>query len=180
MPSLGLILTSVAESVLRVDLNDVRLERKGRDVLVVDQVDLFNRIGIQLVKRPKTLSQKVDALGVTHLVELDAALDDLVSDGAGIGEGGNILANLVEREGKVVGKGTTKLSLGLLAKNDDSRALGALCRASGLTKLLELGLGALGDRGVDTTAKTLVGGDNDEELTATLGGDGLGVLEDLC
>ncbi|KAI3482311.1 hypothetical protein L1887_55072 [Cichorium endivia] len=55
-----------------------------------------------------------------------------------------------------------------------------LAVAGGGTELLELGLGALCDGGVDTAAQTLVGGDDDEELAATLGSDGLGVLEDLC
>lgn len=117
---------------------------------------------------------------LTHLVKLDAALDDGVSNGAGISEGGDVLADLVEAEGQVLAERTAKLSLALLAQNNKLGALGAVGSASGRAKLQELSLGTLGDRRVDTTAKTLVRGDNDEELAPALRGNGLGVLEDLC
>ncbi len=146
-------LGSVAESVFREDLHNIGLEGKSRNVLVVDEVDL---------------------------VELDAGLDDLVSNGGGIGEGGDILADLVEGEGKVLGKSTAELGLGLLTENNNGGALRGVGITSGSADLLELGLGALGDGRVDTTAKTLVGRDNDEELTTALGSNSLGVGEDLC
>lgn len=145
-------LRSVAESVFGEDLENIRLEGKSGNVLVVDEVDL---------------------------VELDARLDDLVSNGSSVGESGDVLADLVERESKVLGEDTTKLGLGLLTKNDNSGALGRVGGTGSLTELLEFSLGALGDGRVDTTAKTLVGGDNDEELTTALGSNGLGVGEDL-
>lgn len=146
-------LRGVSQSIFREDLDDVRLERESRDVLVVDQVDL---------------------------VKLDARLDDLVSNGGGIGKSGDVLANLVEGESKVLGKSTTELSLGLFTENDDSGTVGRVGVTGRGADLLEFGLGALGDGRVDTTAKTLVGGDDDEELLATFGSNGLGVGEDLC
>lgn len=146
-------LGSVAESILREDLHNIRLERKSRNVLVVDKVDL---------------------------VELDARLDDLVGNGGGIGEGGDVLANLVEGKGEVVGESTTELGLGLLTEDNNGGALGGRGISSGFADLLELGLGALGDGRVDTTAETLVGRDDDEELTTALGGNSLRVGEDLC
>lgn len=146
-------LGGVAERVFGEDLDDVGLEGEGRDVLVVDEVDL---------------------------VELDAGLDDLVCDGGCVGEGGDVLADLVEGERDVLGERAAELGLGLFAEDDDGGALGGVGVAGGGTDLVELGLGALCDGGVDTAAETLVGGDDDEELAATLGSDGLGVLEDLC
>ena len=146
-------LGGVAEGVFGEDLDDVGLERERRDVLVVDEVDL---------------------------VELDARLDDLVGDGGGVGKGGDVLANLVEGEGNVLGERTAELRLGLFTENDDGGALGRGGVTGSGADLLELGLGALGDGRVDTTAETLVGGDDDEELATALGSDSLGVGEDLC
>lgn len=146
-------LRSVAKSTFREDLDDVRLEGKSRDVLVVDEVDL---------------------------VELDAGLDDLVGNGSGIGESGDILANLVEGEGKVLGKSTGELGLGLLTENNDGGTLGRVSITGRSADFLELGLGTLGDGRVDTTAETLVGGDNNEELATTFGSNSLGVGEDFC
>ena len=96
---------------------------------------------------------------------------DLVGDGLGSGEGGDVLANTGKGELDALGVGTGELGLALLA--DDDEVGGAL--------LSEESTDATAHTGVSTTAESLVGGANDDEglLLLGLGGLGLGSFEDL-
>lgn len=146
-------LRSIPQSVLRKHLHDLRLERERGDVLVVDQVDL---------------------------VKLDTRLDNLVCDSGGIGKGRDVFADLVEGKSEVLREGSAKLSFGFFTKDNNGRAFRGVSVTSGGAKLEEFSLGSLGDGRVDTSAQTLVGRNDNEELTTTLGSDGFGVGKDLC
>jgi len=94
---------------------------------------------------------------------------DLVGDGGGIGEGGDVLSGASEAEDEVLAVGTGELGLALLA-NDGEVGVGSI----------EQDLADLPRHTrVDTTAETLVGGaDNDQCLVAVVDGLGLGALKD--
>lgn len=103
-----------------------------------------------------------------HLVELNARLEDLISDLGSGGKGRNVLADGGEGERHLVGLGPRDLSLGSLSENDDR----------GVRVGLDGSLGGLGNGRVDTTAKTRVRGDgNNEGLASGIGS--LGVGEEL-
>lgn len=116
--------------------------------------------------------------GVDELVVQDLDIrvlsgqqDDLVGDGLGIGKGGNVLANTGEVELDTLGVGSRQLGLALLANDDQvERRLLSRQAADGTAQTR-----------VNTTAETLVGrADNNERLLLlSLGGSGLGGLEDL-
>lgn len=114
------------------------------------------------------------ALGVHELVvdDLNAGIvgrqeGDLVGNSLGIGESGDVLADVGEAHHDGAGAGTRQLSLGLVAENHDVGIGGALeSPASGLA-----------ETGVDTTAETLVGAGNDEQSLLILEGLGFGLLE---
>lgn len=118
-------------------------------------------------------------LGVDELVvqDLDARvvaleLSDLVGNGLGIGEGGNVLSDTGKAEGHVLGVASAQLGLALLTQNNKLEALGVGTKLSAhVTRKTR----------VDTTTETLVGrADNQESLTlGVLGGLGLGLLENL-
>lgn len=93
---------------------------------------------------------------------------DLVGNGLGIGEGGDILADVGEAENHSIGVGSGQLGLGLLAENDDVR----------VGVLLENTASSLAQTGVDTTAKTLVGAGDDQQSLLVVERLGLGLLED--
>lgn len=106
------------------------------------------------------------ALGVDELVvdDLDARVvagqqDDLVGDGLGLGEGGDVLADAGEAEDDVLGVGALQLGLGLLAEDDE----------------VEVGVleGPAADETaetrVDTAAEALVGAADDDQLLLALG-----------
>lgn len=117
-------------------------------------------------------------LGVQELVveNLDARvvagkLSDLVGNGGGIGEGRNVLSDVGEAEGHVLGVGSAELGLALLTENDELEAVGVGAKLSAdVTRKTR----------VDTTTETLVGrADNQESLALSLDGLGLGLFEDL-
>jgi hypothetical protein len=105
----------------------------------------------------------------SYLVELNTSLQDLISDLGSSGKGRDVLSDGGERELHLLGLGPRDLSLGSVTKNDEVGV------GVGLDSLL----GGLGDGRVDTTAETGVGGDSDDEGLSSLGGGGLGVLEEL-
>lgn len=117
-------------------------------------------------------------LGVQELVvqDLDARvvsgeLGDLVGDGRRVGEGGDILSDVGEAEGHVLGVASAELGLALLTQDDELEALGVGA---------ELSADETRKTRVDTTTETLVGRADDQEGLA-LGLDrlGVGLLEDL-
>jgi hypothetical protein len=113
-------------------------------------------------------------------VKFDTTLDDKVCNTSSISKGRDVPSNLVEGDAIVGTIFADELTLGLVTNNGDGRVLADFCvggkkrfgvASEGFTS-------SLGEGGVDTTTKTLVGGDNDEEF----GGCGLvggGVHEDL-
>lgn len=105
----------------------------------------------------------------TYGVVLDTALRDQIRNLSSVGKSGNVLSDLVESQDGVFAVGPHELSLALVT-NDDNRAVGVALLGEGAAR-------GFRDGRVDTTAETLVGGDNDEELLAALGS--LGVAEDL-
>lgn len=131
--------------LLVVGLDDSRLVAGGVNELVVDDLDV----------------------GVLRL-----ELQDLVGDGLGIGEGGDVLANAGEGQDDIAGVGTAQLGAGLLADQDE---------VGGLVFGVEGAAHEAGQTGVDATAETLVGAADDVEGLLALGleGLGLGILEDL-
>lgn len=98
--------------------------------------------------------------------------DDLVGNGLGIGKGGDVLADTSKGELDGVGVGSEKLSLALLADDDEVERLRGFVGVE---------TNASAETAVDTTAKALVGGANDDErlLLLDFGDGGLGGLEDL-
>lgn len=120
------------------------------------------------------------ALGVDELVVEDLNLgvvagqaNNLVGDGLGVGEGGNILANTREGKLDVLGLGTLQLGLALLAEDDELVSVGLLGEET---------TDVTGQTGVNTTAETLVGRADDEQnlLVLALEGLGLSLGEDLA
>ena len=137
----------VGNSLLGVGLDDGGLVAGGVDELVVDNLD----VGV---------------------VGLEA--EDLVGDGLGVGEGGDVFADAGEGQDDVAGVGAAQLGAGLLA--DQNEVGGGLARGEG---------GAAheaGQAGVNTAAEALVGAADDVEGLLALGLEGLrlGVLEDLA
>lgn len=92
---------------------------------------------------------------------------DLVGNGLGIGEGGDVLADVGEAQNDVLGVGTGERSLGLLTENSN---VGVGVRGQNTA-------GGLAQTGVDTTAKTLVGAGNNQKNLLVLQRLGLGLLE---
>lgn len=135
--------TRVGNSVLGKCLNEGRLVAGGVDELVVQDLD-------------------VGVVAGEH--------DDLVGDGLGIGEGGNVLSDTREAQLEVLGVGTGQLRTALLADDDEvERRLGGVETADETAHTR-----------VNTTAETFVGrADDDQSLGLTLGDGGLGGLEDL-
>lgn len=144
---------SFSQRCFREDLHDCRLVRDSRDIGVVDDVDF---------------------------VEGDSRRHNLVGDGRCICEGGDVLANLVEGVSEVLWQGSGELSLGLVSDSEDGWSGVRVGRGSGTSNLLHLSAGTLDDRRVNTTAKTLVRGDDDVENLSALWRLCLGVLEDFC
>ena len=95
---------------------------------------------------------------------------DLVGDGGGVGEGGDVLSGTSEAEDEVLAVGTRQLGLALLSDDGDVGLGGVQEDAADLPR----------HTGVDTTAKTLVrGADHEQCLVAVVEGLGLGAFEDL-
>lgn len=105
----------------------------------------------------------------TDLVPFTTVLDDLIGNGGGLCESGNVLADLVERDLEVFTVLPGELSLGLVTEDGDGSRL-----------LLDGSANGLGDGRVDTTAKTTVGRNTDVENLGLLGSLGLGLSEELC
>ena len=118
----------------------------------------------------------VDELVVDNLdvgvVGLEA--EDLVGDGLGVGEGGDVLTDAGEGQDDVLGVGAAQLGAGLLADQDQV--------GRGLVGGEDGAAHEAGQAGVDTTAEALVGAADDVEGLLALGLEGLrlGVLEDLA
>lgn len=93
----------------------------------------------------------VDNLDIGVLVGEE---NDLVGDVHGLGESGNVLAGTGEAEDDVLGVGTTELGPDLLADEDELN-VGVLGGAAA---------DIAGQTGVNTTAETLVGAADDQEL----------------
>lgn len=96
-------------------------------------------------------------------VVLNPGGQDKVGNTRSVGERGYVAADLVERKYEVLAQRTGELRLRLVANNHDGRI--------GVNGRLLVGKGAAGelaDGGVNTAAKTLVGGYDEEELA--LGG----------
>merc|ERR1712000_138124 len=143
--SLNLVqLTGLGDSLLRKCLKEGSLVALGVDELVVEDLD----VGV-----------------------LGGEKRDLVGDGLGVGEGGNVTADAREGELDILGVGPRQLGTALLADDDQVR------RALLGKKTAD----TAGQTRVNTTAKTTVGrADNDEGLLLLGFGDlGLGSLEDL-
>lgn len=133
------ILTGGLENGLRVGGKDVGLVGNDRLELVVDDLDS---------------------------IELNALRLDDIDDRAGFGEGGDVLADLVEAEDNVLAQDTAELSLGLVTQDDEL----------GFRLLLNGTASELGNAAVDTTAKTTVRGGSNEQGLGILGSSGLSTL----
>jgi hypothetical protein len=134
----------LSNSILGKCLNDDGLVGGGVDEAVVQDLD----VGV-------LLGQK----------------NDLVGDGGGISEGGNVLSDTSEGELDIPGVGSGELSLGLLANDDEVEVLALSLESADVSSQTR----------VNTTAETLVGRAYDEKLLGLLGleGHGLGRLVDL-
>ena len=135
------VLTGLGDGLLGESLNGSGLVALSVDELVVD--DLHARV-----------------VGREH--------GNLIGDSLGVGEGGNVLANIGEAHDDALGSSTGQLSLGLFTKNDNI----------GLRVLSEQAAGGLGQARVNTTAKTLVRAGHNVKSLLVLQGLGLGLLED--
>lgn len=100
------------------------------------------------------------ALGVDEFVvdDLDLGVlvgqqDDLISDGLGVRERGDVLSNTGEAELNVLGLGALQLGLALLAEDDQLVAIGLLG---------DQAADVAGHARVNTTAQALVGGADDQ------------------
>lgn len=118
--------------------------------------------------RTKPTKPNLRITASTHLVKVTTVLHDLVGDGAGLGESGDVLADTVEREVQSLGHGSGKLSLGLVT--DNSKRSGLL--GDGLLHVSR-------DLRVNTTAETTVGRHGEVEDLSLLGLliGGLGLLK---
>lgn len=107
------------------------------------------------------------------LVVRNARGEDEVGDTGRVRERRDVTANLVEGHDEVLGEQTRELRLRLVTNDHD----GGVLRDAAL--LGERTAGSLRHGGVDTTAKTLVGRDDEEQgaLASILSGR---VLEELC
>lgn len=133
--------TGLGDGLLGVGLNSGGLVALSVDEAVVDDADAAVVLGKQR---------------------------DLVGNGLGIGEGGDVLADVGEAEEDLLGSETGQLSLGLVTEdNDVGVGVGVQHTAS-----------SLGQTRVNTTAETLVGTGHDEESLLVLQSLGLGLLED--
>lgn len=95
---------------------------------------------------------------------------DLVGNGGGVGEGGDVLSGTSKAEDEVLAVGTRQLSLALLTDDGEVGVGGIQEDLADLPRHTR----------VDTTAETLVRGADDEQcLVAVVEGQGLGALEDL-
>ena len=95
---------------------------------------------------------------------------DLVGNGGGVGEGGDVLSGTSEAEDEVLAVGTRQLGLALLTDDGEVGVGGVQEDLADLPRHTR----------VDTTAETLVRGADDEQcLVAVVEGQGLGALEDL-
>lgn len=105
-------------------------------------------------------------------VKLDTGAQDGVGSSRGLSKGGDGLSNLVERELDVATVGTGHLVLGLVTQDNDA--------GRGRTGWLssDQSAGGLGNRGVDTTAKTTVGRGDNVNIALVLERSSLGVLVD--
>lgn len=92
---------------------------------------------------------------------------NLVGDSLGIGEGGDILADVGEAQDDLLGRSTRQLSLGLLTQNGDV----------GVGVLGQNAASGLAQTGVNTTTKTLVGAGNNQKSLLALERLGLGLLK---
>ncbi len=136
----------VGDGLLRKGLDDGGLVAGGVDELVVDDLDV----------------------GVVAL-----ELQDLVGDGLGVGEGGDVLAGAVEGEDDVAGVGPAQLGARLLADEDE---------VGGLVAGPDLAAHVARQAGVDAAAEALVGAADDVERLLALGVERLrlGALEHLA
>lgn len=111
----------------------------------------------------------------TNVVKVDLVLLNELSDGTGISEAGNSLAELIERENEGLGSGSGELGLGLVTKDDQGLLLGRSVDGSLASELL-------GDGRVDAATETTVGGADDPEgllvagLATVFRGNGLSSL----
>ena len=115
------------------------------------------------------------ALSIDELVEDDTDAGvvggqegDLIGNGLGIGESGDILADITEGHEDLLGSETRELGLGLVSKNDEV----------GIRVIGEHAASSLAQTGVNTTAETLVGASHNEQSLLVLQRLGLGLLED--
>ena len=92
-------------------------------------------------------------------IVLDTTLDDQVCNASSVRKGRNVASNLVESESEVLAERTGELRLGLVANNHDGRV-----GIDGVLSVRDRTAGGFRDRGVNTTAETLVGGHDDEEF----------------
>lgn len=137
-------LTRLSDGILGKCLNDGGLVGRGVDEAVVQDLDIGVLLGQQ---------------------------NDLVGDGGGISEGGDVLSDTREGELDIRGVGSGKLSLGLLANDDEVELLALSAHSADVSS----------QTGVNTTAETLVGRADDEKLLSLLRleGRGLSRLVDL-
>lgn len=135
----------------------------GQGTRVLEGLLRESRDSIWLVRdgRPEGV---VDDL---NIVVLSIQLSDLVGDSLSLHEGRNVLSNIAEAQLDVLSAGPRKLSLDLLSQNHNIniRVLG------------KPPPGSFGQLRVNTTAKTLIGGGDNEEGLAGLEGLGLGLFE---
>ena len=110
----------------------------------------------------------------TYLVVGETGLLNLVGNGEGVGESGDVSTDLVEGEREVGSDSSNELLLGLLSETDDGDLL------ADTFSVLNVPSSRLGDGGVDSTTESSVGGDDDVEdlLDLGLGLAGLGLGED--
>jgi hypothetical protein len=103
-------------------------------------------------------------------IPLSSLLLQLVGNGSSFGKSRNFTSDLVESDDEIFLPGTRKLSLGLVSEDGEG----------GAGVFVESTDGGFGNRGVDTSTKTTVGGDGDVKgLGITSVGTDLGVLEEL-
>lgn len=101
-------------------------------------------------------------------VVFHATFDYEICNTRGIGKGGDIASDLVEGQDEVLGQSTNKLHFGLVANNHDRGVtLNGNGRTFGSSKRRVGGIAdstarRFRDGRMDTTAETLVGGDNNE------------------
>lgn len=92
-------------------------------------------------------------------IVFDTTLDNQVSNTSSVSKGRNVASNLVESESEVLAECTGELTLGLVTNDHDGRV-----GVDGVLGVRDRTPGGFGDGGVNTTTKTFVGGNDDEEF----------------